>query len=188
MIFALTSCEKDAVRIDDIDMFINETYYSNDPEDASWKYYGENAYEFFPSYDEIKYDYSDIKFYVYSYSDLFFYPDITYVLELKFDNKQSYDVAKQDIFAQYNFLQDSVKEDRWPYSTIMPQATYTIGNYTVKIITQGEQDNFPNNVYAICENQTDFVIRYLYVYDLDNDALNADDFIDGIIESSNCKW
>ena len=188
---AFSSCDDYTTRIDDIEMFINETYYSDDyvEGDDYWKYpEGRNAHDFFPSYDEIEYAYSDINFYVYACSDFFDYPDTTIVLELKFDNAQAYNNAKQDIYSTYTFLQNSVEDDMWLSLTVMPQAEFTIGNYKVKIITQGEENDFPHNVYAICENQSEWVIRYLYVYDLDQDALDEDDFIDGIIDNSNCDW
>ena len=97
------SCENDknTTKLDDINIFINEEYYSGYEEDENmwWKTTaGENARDFFPPYEEIQYKYSDINFYVYANNNFFAFPDATLVLELVFDNAVDYEAAKKDIY------------------------------------------------------------------------------------------
>ena len=183
----LISCDdEDATRIDDVNMYIEESYYTFDREDLSWKYSaGRAAYGFFPPYNELEFNYSDLNFYVYNYAGLT-YPETTIILELKFDDKQAYDEASTEIHSTYKFLEAPVKGDL--FSTEMPRAEYQIGGFLVKIITQGEQNNFPHSVYAICENDNEMVLRYLYIYDMHTDGINERGFINGIVEHSNCSW
>ena len=101
---AFSSCDDYTTRIDDIDMFINETYYSNDDQAEWWKKKaGKNAKRFFPAYEELQYEYTDINFYVYSCAG-FTFPDATLVLELKFDDVKKYEEAKTEIYSNYNFF------------------------------------------------------------------------------------
>ena len=186
MVIALISCDRDEneIRIDDINVFKNKEYISEDYDnyDLWWKTTaGQCASNFFPPYEEIKYNYSDINFYVYAHADFIAYPDATFVLELVFDNEIDYQNAKKDIYSTYDFLKEPVKRE-------MPACEYVIGEFTVKILTEGEEDNFPHQVYAICENDKAYTIRYLTVYDEDMDIMRKSHFKNGVEKYSNCKW
>ena len=185
----LSSCdsqEDSKIRISDINMFITEEYLSEDRynEEVEWwkREAGVLAKDLFPEYDEIEYDYSDINFYIYAYMGLFNYPDASFVLELKFDNAEKYAEAKADIHTIYKFLEN-------PVNLEMPACEYTVGNYLVRILTEGEQyDNFPHYVYTICENDDECILRYMFLYSSEQDAINVKDFIYDIENGTNCEW
>ena len=176
--------EENITRINDINMFINEEYAKNNSDsEAEWwqQTPGRGARKFFPFYNEIEYEYSDINFYVYAYAGIS-YPDATFVLELKFDDVEKYKEAKADIYTTYDFLEKPVNSE-------MPSCEYNIGNYLVKIITEGEEeDYFPHMVYAICENDNENIIRYLFVYSQHQDAIQGAELVNGVKKRSNCEW
>ena len=186
IVLSFSSCDKEenTIRIDDINIFISEEYVVEDRNAGAewWKDIpGRNARKFFPSYDEIEYEYSDISFYVYAYAGLSF-PDATFVLELKFDDSEKYEEAKSDIYTIYDYLEKPVKSE-------MPSCEYKVGDYLIKVLTEGkEEDSFPNFIYTICENDNENIIRYMFLYSTHQDTIHISDFVNGVKKHTNCQW
>ena len=187
MILVLCSCgsAKNATRINDISIFVNEEYVSFDSTDPNVEWWkktpGRNAKRFFPSYEEIVYEYANIEFYIFAYLGVTF-PDATFVLEMQFDDASKYEEAKADIYALYDFLEKPVRKT-------MPACEYTVGDFVIKILTQGEdRDSFPHSVFAICENDNENIMRYMYLYCEDIDAIATSDFVNGVKNRTNCEW
>ncbi|MBQ7226685.1 MAG: hypothetical protein IJX02_08825 [Clostridia bacterium] len=184
LVLILPSCsgEEYTTRTSDINLFINEEY-AKETDDYYKSIAGKNAQDFFPPYNEIEYKYTEINFYTYACADFFVYPDYTYVLELVFNDETEYEKAKADIHSIYDFLQEPIAN-----KSEMPACEYQINKFLVKILTEGADDNFPHSVYAICENDKEHVIRYLYLYDIDHDILVISDFAEAVVRYTSCTW
>ncbi|MBQ8298831.1 MAG: hypothetical protein IJX99_03035 [Clostridia bacterium] len=141
----------------------------------------ERAKKFFPSYEEIEYQYSEIEFYSY-YDNLL---GSSFVLELVFDNEEEYQKSKDDIYSNYEFLQDKVLEGK---KSVMPAYELYTGEYFIKIVQYSDWV-YPNNFAAICVNDEEYIIRYFFYYDLDLYDLKSESQLRYHIQKySNCEW
>ena len=180
-----TSCEKYTTSITDINVYVNEDYANEDVFDNEWiTNAGKLAKQVFPKYEEINYNYDKIEFYLYS-NNMMRTIDTTFVLELTFDSFAEYELAKNDIYSRYEFLDEKVKEG---VSTLMPSNEFKIGNYFARIAVTSV-DKYPKRFLAICTNEETMTIRYLFCYDTDTDAISSTSkLIKAINKASNCSW
>lgn len=182
LIFA--SCDKYTTSIADINLYVNEDYANEDV------FYNERiinagkiAKQVFPKYEEISYKYDKIEFYLCSNNMRTI--DTTFVLELAFDSFEEYELAKNDIYSRYEFLDEKVKED---FNTLMPSNEFEIGSYFARIAITSV-DKYPQRFLAVCTNEETMTIRYLFCYDTDTDAISSTSkLIKAIKKASNCSW
>lgn len=186
---SFNSCgEKNVTRITDINLFINEDYANEEKFSEKYqKYYVENAgkhaKEFFPEYEDIEYQYDDIEFYM-SLSSYGF-PNAVMVLELKFDNSEAYQNAKQDIYSKYDFLDGRLERNGL---VRMPTNEFYIGNYYCRAI-DSEEFFYPSHFGIICTNEENSTIRYLHCYnDHLSDLTRIEWLINGVEDNSGCDW
>ncbi|MBQ7226684.1 MAG: hypothetical protein IJX02_08820 [Clostridia bacterium] len=192
-VFLLTSCHDDpeAEQMTDLNLFISEGYavYSENDESSWWKQKaGVYAKEFFPKYEEIEYEYSTINFFVYTYNHKVVFVDVALILEMSFDDASTYEKAKADIVSNYTFLEKRVRDDDG-IGFSMPAPEFQVGDYLVKIITEGaENDSYPTRICAIGLNDDEKAIRYIYLYDANASEISEETFVKTVGRSCNGEW
>lgn len=188
LLVLLTSCHEPYKREDlnDINLFITEDYakaVEDNGESIWWKKdAGVYAKEFFPKYDEIKSDDLSLDFFVRYYENATGFLDAALVLELSFDSAKKYDELKTDIYSNYTFLEKMVRDDDG-IGFVIPIAEFQSDNYLIRIVTNGEcGDDYPNRICVFGFNDTDNVIKYIYLYDSNRHEIEESEF-KGVIKS-----
>ncbi len=181
-----------ATKIHDVNCYMYENYLNQETYKETFiAEAGGLASKFFPKYSEIDFNYKAIDFYIYGYdvNDTFsVYPDVTFVLELSFENSTDYQVLLDSINSEYKFLEEPIK-DGWSY--LMPVAEFELGAYDCKVVKYEEKflhKVYPDSVQIVCTNESSLMIRYLYCYDADQDIINEKEFIKSIKLSTFCEW
>ena len=178
-IVVFAGCEDASRKYHDIEIYIQQKY--RDKEAFSEKVYhsGAGADYFLPKYEEIEYNYSDIDFYIFDGTATLIRTAVTFVLDLKFSDKNEYEAAKQNELLTRSFRTE-YKEKKW-YEK--PVFEFDIKNYHCKTV---DGKGFPCYFGLICLNDTDYVLRYLFFEEWESPEYVKD--ADYILSCTNCPW
>lgn len=169
----------------DRNIFIERDFLDKENYNSAIYSSGVIADRFFPIYDEIKFKYDEINFYIYSGHRNLTHTGVTFSLDLIFDNENEYDEAKNTVLNYYNFLklEDISPEYSGPHK---PQVIFEIDNFVCKIVNEGDYTKYPSYFGMICYNDKEKVLRYLFFRELESPEYVQS--VEYIKKCSNCPW
>lgn len=163
----------------DIEIYIQQKYHDKDAFGEKVYHSGVGADYFLPKYEEIEYNYSDIDFYIFDGTATLSKTAVTFVLDLKFNDKTEYESAKQNELATHDFMTE-YEGKKW-YEK--PVFEFNIGDYLCKTV---DGNGYPSRVRLICLNDYNYVLRYLIFEEWESPEYVKD--ADYILSCTNCPW
>ena len=122
-------------------------------------------FNYFPKYNE--FDKQNVRFVGKVDSGLFFYQSITAIV--KYDSIELCEADYKSYIDSHQFLTDPVIEKHGDYIIAAPEFHY--GEIFFKVVTAGEEDYFPKQIYLIGIDRENSTLYYLYLDDHDLDYI-----------------
>ena len=129
-------------------------------------------FNYFPKYNE--FDKQNVRFVGKVDSGLFFYQSITAIV--KYDSIELCEADYKSYIDSHQFLTDPVIENDGDYLIAAPEFHYE--EIFFKVVTAGEEDHFPNQIYLIGIDRENSTLYYLYLDDHDLDYIAGADVQD----------
>ena len=180
LLFDSCTSEKYTKRYHDVEIYLQQKY--RDKEEYGSKIYssGGNANLFLPEYKELKYNYSDMDFYIFDGTGTMTYTAVTFVLDLKFSDKNEYEAAKQNELSTRSFRTE-YEGKRWLEKD--PVFEFNLDNFFCKTVLNND---YPRRFGLICFNDSYYVLRYLYFEEWESPEYIKDK--DYILKCTSCPW
>lgn len=178
-VFYATSCVDDPKTYNDTDIYMELKFYNE--EDFGQKVYhtGISAMNFIPEYEDLKYDYSSIDFYIFDGTTTMDKTAVSFVLDLHFNDQNAYQSAKNNELESQIFMMD-YPDKKW-YED--PEFEFSISDFFCKTVYN---DNYPRRFGLICYNDNNFILRYLFFEEWEASEYVQDK--DYIAKCTNCPW
>ncbi len=174
-----TSCSNEPRTYNDVNIYIEQKFYNEEEFGEKVYHTGISAMNFIPEYEEIEYDYSYIKFYIFDGTATMTKTAVSFVLDLYFSDKNVYQSAKTNELEQHIFMTD-YSGKKW-YEN--PEFEFSIGDFFCKIVYN---DNYPRRYGLICSNDNNFILRYLFFEEWEGpEYVQSKDYIK---KCTNCPW
>ena len=122
-------------------------------------------FNYFPKYNE--FDKQNVRFVGKVDSGFFFYQSVTAIV--KYDSLELCEADYKSYIDSHQFLTDPVIENDGDYLIAAPEFHY--GEIFFKVVTAGEEDHFPNQIYLIGIDRENSTLYYLYLEDHDLDYI-----------------
>lgn len=164
-------------RYHDIEIYSQQKYLDKDEFGDRVYHTGVGAKYFLPKYDEIEYNYSDINFCIFDGTATMTYTAVSFVLDLKFNDKVDYESAKQNELSTRNFMAED-EGKRWHEKN--PE--FELGDFVCKTVSDSK---YPRCFGLLCFNENKSVLRYLYFQEWESDYIKNAEYIKSC---SNCTW
>ena len=129
-------------------------------------------FNYFPKYNE--FDKQNVRFVGKVDSGFFFYQSITAIV--KYDSIELCEADYKSYIDSHQFLTDPVIENDGDYLIAAPEFHYE--EIFFKVVTAGEEDHFPNQIYLIGIDRENSTLYYLYLEDHDLDYIAGADVQD----------
>lgn len=178
-IILLDGCTGKIRTYHDIEIYTLQKYHDKDTFGEKVYHSGVGADYFLPKYEEIEYNYSDIDFYIFDGTATSSKTAVTFVLDLKFNDKTEYESAKQNELITRDFMTE-YDGKKW-YEN--PVVEFNIGNYFCKTV---DGTGYPSRVRLICLNDNNYILRYLIFEEWESPEYVKD--ADYISSCTNCPW
>ena len=120
-------------------------------------------FNYFPKYNE--FDKQNVRFVGKVDSGFFFYQSVTAIV--KYDSLELCEADYKSYIDSHQFLTDPVIENDGDYLIAAPEFHYE--EIFFKVVTAGEEDHFPNQIYLIGIDRENSTLYYLYLNDIDLD-------------------
>ena len=122
-------------------------------------------FNYFPKYNE--FDKQNVRFVGKVDSGFFFYQSVTAIV--KYDSLELCEADYKSYIDLHQFLTDPVIENDGDYLIAAPEFHY--GEIFFKVVTAGEEDYFPKQIYLIGIDRENSTLYYLYLEDHDLDYI-----------------
>ena len=119
----------------------------------------------FPKYNE--FDEQNVRFVGKVVADLFFYQSITAIV--KYESLELCEADYKAYIDSHQFLEEPVIDSGGYYLIAAPEFYYE--GVFFKVVTEGEEDFFPNQIYMIGIDRDNSTLYYLYLDDHDLDLI-----------------
>ena len=129
-------------------------------------------FNYFPKYNE--FDKQNVRFVGKVDSGFFFYQSVTAIV--KYDSLELCEADYKSYIDSHQFLTDPVIENDGDYLIAAPEFHYE--GIFFKVVTAGEEDNFPKQIYLIGIDRENSTLYYLYLDDHDLDYIAGADVQD----------
>ncbi len=172
-------CKDNSKKYHDIEIYIQQKYLDKDVFGEKVYHTGIDANFFLPKYEDIEYNYSEIDFYIFSGTATLSNTAVTFALDLKFDDKEKYESAKQNELSTREFMTE-YEDKKWNEN---PVFEFTIGDFVCKTVYD---DDYPRRFGLICLNDNSLVLRYLYFEEWESPEYVKDS--NYIFNCTNCPW
>ena len=126
-------------------------------------------FNYFPKYNE--FDKQNVRFVGKVDSGFFFYQSVTAIV--KYDSLELCEADYKSYIDSHQFLTDPVIEDGGDYLIAAPEFHYE--EIFFKVVTAGEEDHFPHQIYLIGIDRENSTLYYLYLDDHDLDYIAGAD-------------
>ena len=126
-------------------------------------------FNYFPKYNE--FDKQNVRFVGKVDSGFFFYQSVTAIV--KYDSLELCEADYKSYIDSHQFLTDPVIENDGDYLIAAPEFHYE--EIFFKVVTAGEEDHFPNQIYLIGIDRENSTLYYLYLEDHDLDYIAGAD-------------
>ena len=126
-------------------------------------------FNYFPMYNE--FDKQNVRFVGKVHSGLFFYQSVTAIV--KYDSLELCEADYKSYIDSHQFLTDPVIENDGDYLIAVPEFHYE--EIFFKVVTAGEEDHFPKQIYLIGIDRENSTLYYLYLDDHDLDYIAGAD-------------
>ena len=126
-------------------------------------------FNYFPKYNE--FDKQNVRFVGKVDSGFFFYQSVTAIV--KYDSLELCEADYKSYIDSHQFLTDPVIENDGNYLIAAPEFHY--GEIFFKVVTAGEEDYFPKQIYLIGIDRENSTLYYLYLDDHDLDYIAGAD-------------
>ena len=126
-------------------------------------------FNYFPKYNE--FDKQNVRFVGKVDSGFFFYQSVTAIV--KYDSLELCEADYKSYIDSHQFLTDPVIENDGDYLIAAPEFHYE--EIFFKVVTAGEEDHFPNQIYLIGIDRENSTLYYLYLEDQDLDYIAGAD-------------
>jgi hypothetical protein len=148
-----------------------ENYYTIETvEDFNQCVYDMNIdFSSFPQYNE--FDGLDVQIVGKVYAGFFSYQSITAIV--KYDNLELCEADYKNYIESHHFLTESVIDSGGYYLIAAPEFYYE--EIFFKVVTAGEEDDFPKKIYMIGIDRDNYTLYYLYLNDQDLDYMADSD-------------
>ncbi len=135
----------------------------------------ETDFRFFPEYNE--FNGQNVRFVGKVNADFFFHQSITAIV--KYDSLELCEADYKAYIDSHQFLTEPVLSPRDYYLIAAPEFHYE--GIFFKVVTEGEEDNFPHKIYMIGIDRENSTLYYLYLdsHDLDLIADSDDQDLEG---------
>lgn len=164
----------------DVQIYSEKTYLDKDKFGEKVYFTGLGARSFLPEFSEITYDYSDIDFYLFNGTATSSNTAVTFVLDLKFEDAERYEEAKQTELSCHAFRTEYA-DKKW--LDCVPLFEFSEGSYVCKTV---QNDHYPSRFGLLCYSDDNNSLRYLFF-----EEWEASGYIQSkeyIIECTNCPW
>ena len=122
-------------------------------------------FNYFPKYNE--FDKQNVRFVGKVDSGFFFYQSVTAIV--KYDSLELCEADYKSYIDSHQFLTDPVIENDGDYLIAAPEFHYE--EIFFKVVTAGEEDHFPKQIYLIGIDRENSTLYYLYLEDHDLDYI-----------------
>ena len=122
-------------------------------------------FNYFPKYNE--FDKQNVRFVGKVDSGFFFYQSVTAIV--KYDSLELCEADYKSYIDSHQFLTDPVIENDGDYLIAVPEFHYE--EIFFKVVTAGEEDHFPKQIYLIGIDRENSTLYYLYLEDHDLDYI-----------------
>lgn len=177
--FFYYGCTDHSKKYHDIEIYIQQKYLDKDVFGDKVYHSGAGAKFFLPKYEDIEYSYSEIDFYIYDGTATLGNTAVTFALDLKFDDKQKYESAKQNELSTREFMTE-YEDKKWNEN---PVFEFKIGSFNCKTV---KDEGYPRRVRFICSNDSNFVLRYLIFEEWESPEYVKNS--NYIFNCTNCPW
>ena len=126
-------------------------------------------FNYFPKYNE--FDKQNVRFVGKVESGFFFYQSVTAIV--KYDSLELCEADYKSYIDSHQFLTDPVIENDGDYLIAAPEFHYE--EIFFKVVTAGEEDYFPKQIYLIGIDRENSTLYYLYLDDHDLDYIAGAD-------------
>ena len=126
-------------------------------------------FNYFPKYNE--FDKQNVRFVGKVDSGFFFYQSVTAIV--KYDSLELCEADYKSYIDSHQFLTDPVIENDGDYLIAAPEFHYE--EIFFKVVTAGEEDHFPKQIYLIGIDRENSTLYYLYLEDHDLDYIAGAD-------------
>ena len=126
-------------------------------------------FNYFPKYNE--FDKQNVRFVGKVDSGFFFYQSVTAIV--KYDSLELCEEDYKSYIDSHQFLTDPVIENDGDYLIAAPEFHYE--EIFFKVVTAGEEDDFPKRIYLIGIDRENSTLYYLYLEDHDLDYIAGAD-------------